>query len=220
MFEGDGDSMKILLKNDFKIRKKFIIAYLIFIAMIFVIKSLGFFTKEFSFFAEKTFALLFLIAILLHYILYVISSEGMIIDKSKPYILTLGASRADIINVKFLKVLSIFIIDGLLMTYILQNVELNGLEFKVGLFATIYVMAYYLISIPIYLYFGQTSGVGTIFTSSPALLPLLDRLGRNPAGFFLGIIKRTSSLKLTLFLLAFVMTIYIISRILGERKDY
>ena len=212
--------MKILLKNDFKIRKKFIIVYLIFIAMIFVIKSLGLFTKEFSFFAEKPFALLFLVAILLHYILYVISSEGMIIDKSKPYILTLGASRADIINVKFLKVLSIFIIDGLLMTFILQNVELNGFEFKVGLFITIYVMAYYLISIPIYLYFGQTSGVGTIFTSSPALLPLLDRLGRNPAGFFLGVIKRTSSLKLTLFLLAFVITIYIISRLLGERKDY
>ena len=212
--------MKILLKNDFKIRKKFIIAYFIFIAMIFVIKSLGLYTKELSFFGEKPFALLFLVAILLHYILYVISSEGMIIDKSKPYILTLGASRADIINVKFLKVLSIFIIDGLLMTYILQNVELNGLEFKVGLFITIYVMAYYLISIPIYLYFGQTSGVGTIFTSSPALLPLLDRLGRNPAGFFLGIIKRTSSLKLTLFLLAFVITIYIISRLLGERKDY
>lgn len=212
--------MKILLKNDFKIRKKFIIAYLIFIAMIFVIKSLGLFTKEFSFFAEKPFALLFLVTILLHYVLYVISSEGMIIDKSKPYLLTLGASRADIINVKFLKVLSIFIIDGLLMTFILQNVELNGFEFKVGLFITIYVMAYYLISIPIYLYFGQTSGVGTIFTSSPALLPLLDRLGRNPAGFFLGIIKRTSSLKLTLFLLAFVITIYIISRLLGERKDY
>lgn len=212
--------MKILLKNDFKIRKKFIIVYLIFIAMIFVIKSLGLYTKELSFFGEKTFALLFLVAILLHYILYVISSEGMIIDKSKPYLLTLGASRADIINVKFLKVLSIFIIDGLLMTFILQNVELNGFEFKVGLFITIYVMAYYLISIPIYLYFGQTSGVGTIFTSSPALLPLLDRLGRNPAGFFLGIIKRTSSLKLTLFLLAFVITIYIISRILGERKDY
>ena len=212
--------MKILLKNDFKIRKKFIIAYLIFIAMIFVIKSLGLYTKELSFFGEKPFALLFLVAILLHYILYVISSEGMIIDKSKPYLLTLGASRADIINVKFLKVLSIFIIDGLLMTFILQNVELNGFEFKVGLFVTIYVMAYYLISIPIYLYFGQTSGVGTIFTSSPALLPLLDRLGRNPAGFFLGIIKRTSSLKLTLFLLAFVITIYIISRLLVERKDY
>lgn len=212
--------MKILLKNDFKIRKKFIIVYLIFIAMIFVIKSLGLYTKELSFFGEKPFALLFLVAILLHYILYVISSEGMIIDKSKPYILTLGASRADIINVKFLKVLSIFIIDGLLMTFILQNVELNGFEFKVGLFITIYVMAYYLISIPIYLYFGQTSGVGTIFTSSPALLPLLDKLGRNPAGFFLGIIKRTSSLKLTLFLLAFVITIYIISRILVERKDY
>lgn len=212
--------MKILLKNDFKIRKKFIIVYLIFIAMIFVIKSLGLYTKELSFFGEKPFALLFLVAILLHYILYVISSEGMIIDKSKPYILTLGASRADIINVKFLKVLSIFIIDGLLMTFILQNVELNGFEFKVGLFITIYVMAYYLISIPIYLYFGQTSGVGTIFTSSPALLPLLDKLGRNPAGFFLGIIKRTSSLKLTLFLLAFVITIYIISRLLGERKDY
>ena len=133
--------MKILLKNDFKIRKKFIIVYLIFIAMIFVIKSLGLFTKEFSFFSEKPFALLFLVAILLHYALYVISSEGMIIDKSKPYLLTIGASRADIINVKFLKVLSIFIIDGLLMTYILQNVEINGLEFKVGLFITIYVLS-------------------------------------------------------------------------------
>lgn len=95
----------------------------------------------------------------------------MIIDKSKPYILTLGASRADIINVKFLKVLSIFIIDSLLMTYIMHNVEINGLEFKVGLFITIYVMAYYLISIPIYLYFGQTSGVGTIFTVHRLFFP-------------------------------------------------
>lgn len=212
--------MKILLKNDFKIRKKFIIVYLIFIAMIFVIKSLGLYTKELSFFGEKPFALLFLVAILLHYVLYVISSEGMIIDKSKPYLLTLGASRADIINVKFLKVLSIFIIDGLLMTFILQNVELNGLEFKVGLFVTLYVMAYYLIGIPIYIYFGQTSGVGTIFTSSPALLPLLDKIGKNPAGFILGIIKNTSSLKLSLFLIIFIITIYIVARILGERKDY
>lgn len=212
--------MKLLLLNDFKIRKKFMVAYLIFIANIFVVKSLGLFTKEFSFFAEKPFALLFLVAILIHYALYVISSEGMIIDKSKPYLLTLGASRADIINVKFLKVLSIFIIDSLLMTYILQNVELNGLEFKVGLFVTIYVMAYYLIGIPIYLYFGQTSGVGTIFTSSPALLPLLDKFGKNPAGFFVEIVKGTSSIKLSIFLLIFVITIYIISRIIVERKDY
>ncbi|MFR8506448.1 MAG: ABC-2 transporter permease [Peptoniphilus sp.] len=212
--------MKILLKNDFKIRKKFIIAYLIFIAMIFAIKSLGLFTKEFSFFGEKPFALFFLATILVHFVLYVISSEGMIIDKSKPYILTLGASRADIINVKFLKVLSIFIIDSLLVTYILQNIEINGLEFKIRLFFPIYMMAYYLINIPIYLHFGQNSGVGTMFTSSPALLPILEKLGRNPTGFFVDIIKRTSSLKLTLFLLAFVITIYIISRLLVERKDY
>lgn len=212
--------MKILLKNDFKIRKKFIIAYLIFIAMIFSLKTIGLVSEEYSFFTNKPFVLVYLSAILIHYVLYLISSEGMIVDKSKPYLLTLGASRSDIINVKFLKVLSIFIIDGLLMTYILQNVELNGLEFKVGLFITIYVMAYYLISIPIYIYFGQTSGVGTIFTSSPAFLPILDKLGRNPAGFFVGIIKRTSSLKLTLFLLVFVITIYIIARLLGERKDY
>lgn len=212
--------MKTLLVNDLKIRKKFIIVYLIFIAMIFAIKSLGLFTKEFSFFAEKPFATLFLIAILLHYVLYVISSEGMIIDKSKPYLLCMGVSRADIINVKFLKVLSIFIIDSLLMTYILQNVEINGLEFKVGLFVILYVMAYYLIGIPIYLYFGQTSGMGTIFTLSPALLPLLDKIGKNPAGFFLGIIKNTSSLKLSFFLIIFVVAIYIIARIIGERKDY
>lgn len=212
--------MKTLLANDLKIRKKFIIVYLIFIAMIFVIKSLGLFTKKFSFFAEKNFATLFLVAILLHYVLYVISSEGLIIDKSKPYLLCVGVSRADIINVKFLKVLSIFIIDSLLMTYILQNVEINGLEFKVGLFVILYVMAYYLIGIPIYLYFGQTSGVGTIFTSSPALLPLLDKIGKNPAGFFLGIIKNTSSLKLSFFLIIFVAAIYIIARIIGERKDY
>lgn len=132
----------------------------------------------------------------------------------------MGVSRADIINVKFLKVLSIFIIDSLLMTYILQNVEINGLEFKVGLFVILYVMVYYLIGIPIYLYFGQTSGMGTIFTLSPALLPLLDKIGKNPAGFFLGIIKNTSSLKLSFFLIIFVVAIYIIARIIGERKDY
>lgn len=212
--------MKILLKNDFKIRKKFIIAYLIFITMIFAVKSLGLFTKEFSFFAEKQFALFFLATILVHFILYIISSEGMIMDKSKPYLLCLGASRADIINLKFLKIAIIFIIDGLLMAYILQNVKLRGEEFEFGLFISLFMMAYYLINIPIYLYFGQNSGVGTIFTSSPALLPFLDKLGKNPSGFFLGIIKKTSSLKLTLFLIAFVITIYIISRIIGERKDY
>lgn len=212
--------MKILLLNDFKIRKKFMVVYLIFITMIFAIKSLGFLSVEFSFFAEKPFALLFLGAILLHYVLYLISSEGMILDKSKPYLLNIGVSRFDIINVKFLKVLSIFIIDSLLMTYILQNIELNGLEFKVGLFISIYMMAYYLINIPIYLYFGQNSGVGTIFTSSPALLPILDKFGKNPAGFFVDIIKNTSSLKLSLILFIFVTIIYIISRIIAERKDF
>lgn len=212
--------MKILLLNDFKIRKKFMVVYLIFITMIFAIKSLGFLSVEFSFFAEKPFALLFLGAILLYYVLYLISSEGMILDKSKPYLLSIGVSRFDIINVKFLKVLSIFIIDSLLMTYILQNIELNGLEFKVGLFISIYMMAYYLINIPIYLYFGQNSGVGTIFTSSPALLPILDKFGKNPAGFFVDIIKNTSSLKLSLILFIFVTIIYIISRIIAERKDF
>lgn len=212
--------MKILLLNDFKIRKKFMVVYLIFITMIFAIKSLGFLSVEFSFFAEKPVALLFLGAILLHYVLYLISSEGMILDKSKPYLLSIGASRSDIINVKFLKVLSIFIIDSLLMTYILQNIELNGLEFKVGLFISIYMMAYYLISIPIYLYFGQNSGVGTIFTSSPALLPILDKFGKNPAGFFVDIIKNISSLKLILILFIFVTIIYTISRIIAEKKDF
>lgn len=212
--------MKILLKNDFKIRKKFIIAYLIFIIMIFSLKTIGLMSEEYRFFTDKSFVLVYLSAILVHFVLYVISSEGMMIDKSKPYFLCMGVSRRDIINVKFLKIAIIFIIDGLLMAYILQNVKLRGEEFEFGLFISLFMMAYYLINIPIYLYFGQNSGVGTIFTSSPALLPFLDKLGRNPSGFFLGIIKKTSSLKLTLFLLAFVMTIYIISLIIGERKDY
>ena len=212
--------MKILLLNDFKIRKKFIIAYLLFITMIFAIKSLGLYTKELSFFAEKSFAVFFIVTILMHFILYIIFSEGMVLDKSKPYLLCLGASRRDVINIKFLKILTIFLIDAILMAYVMHNIEMNGMEFRIGLFLILFAMAYYLLSIPIYLYFGQNSGVGTMFTSSPALLPLLDKLGRNPAGFFAGIIKKTSSLKLTLFLLAFVMTIYIISRIIGERKDF
>ena len=212
--------MKALLVNDLKIRKKFIIAYLIFIAMIFALKTIGLMSEEYRFFTNKQFVLVYLSAILVHFVLYVISSEGIMIDKSKPYFLCMGVSRRDIINVKFLKVLSIFIIDSLLMTYILQNIEINGLEFKIGLFISIYMMAYYLISIPIYLHFGQTSGVGTMFTASPALLPILDKFGANPAGFFVGMIKGTSSLKLTLFLLVFVITIYIVSRIIGERKDY
>ncbi|WP_288961979.1 ABC-2 transporter permease [uncultured Peptoniphilus sp.] len=212
--------MKTLLVNDLKIRKKFIIAYFIFIVMIFSLKTIGLMSEEYRFFTNKPFVLVYLSAILVHFVLYVISSEGMMIDKSKPYFLCMGVSRRDIINVKFLKIAIIFIIDGLLMAYILQNVKLRGEEFEFGLFISLFMMAYYLINIPIYLYFGQNSGVGTIFTSSPALLPFLDKLGKNPSGFFLGIIKKTSSLKLTLFLLAFVITIYIISRIIGERKDY
>lgn len=212
--------MKILLKNDFKIRKKFIIAYLIFIIMIFSLKTIGLMSEEYRFFTDKSFVLVYLSAILVHFVLYVISSEGMMIDKSKPYFLCMGVSRRDIINVKFLKIAIIFIIDGLLMAYILQNVKLRGEEFEFGLFISLFMMAYYLINIPIYLYFGQNSGVGTIFTSSPALLPFLDKLGKNPSGFFLGIIKKTSSLKLTLFLLVFIITIYIVSRMIGERKDY
>lgn len=212
--------MKILLKNDFKIRKKFIIVYLIFIAMIFSLKTVGLVSEEYSFFTNKPFVLVYLSAILIHFVLYVISSEGMIIDKGKPYLLTIGASRRDIINVKFLKIAIIFIIDGILISYILQNVKFRGEEFEVGIFISLFMMAYYLINIPIYLYFGQTSGVGTIFTSSPAFLPLLDKLGKNPAGFFVGIIKKTSSLKLSLFLIIFIITIYIVARIIGERKDY
>lgn len=212
--------MKILLKNDFKIRKKFIIAYFIFIAMIFAIKTIGLFTKEFSFFADKPFAVFFLVTTLVHFILYIISSEGMIVDKSKPYLLTLGASRRDLINVKFLKVATIFIIDALVIAYVMHNIEMNGMEFRIGFFLVIFIMAYYLLSIPIFLYFGQTSGVGSTMLVSPALIPLFDKIGKDPAGFFVGIIKRTSSLTLTLFLLVFVVTIYIISRIIGDRKDY
>ncbi|MDU5470429.1 MAG: ABC-2 transporter permease [Peptoniphilus harei] len=212
--------MKTLLVNDLKIRKKFIIAYFIFIVMIFSLKTIGLMTEEYSFFTDKPFVLVYLSAILVHFVLYVISSEGMMIDKSKPYFLCMGVSRSDIINVKFLKIAIIFIIDSLLMAYILQNVKLRGEEFQVGLFISLFMMAYYIINIPIYLYFGQTSGVATIFTSSPALLPILDKFGRNPAGFFLGIIKNTSSLKLSLFLIIFVTAIYIVSRMIGERKDY
>lgn len=212
--------MKTLLVNDLKIRKKFIIAYLIFITMIFSLKTIGLMSEEYRFFTNKQFVLVYLSAILVHFVLYVIFSEGMMIDKGKPYFLCMGVSRRDIINLKFLKIAIIFIIDGLLMAYILQNVKLRGEEFEFGLFISLFMMAYYLINIPIYLYFGQNSGVGTIFTSSPALLPFLDKLGKNPAGFFLGRIKGTSSLKLTLFLLAFVITIYIVSRMIGERKDY
>ncbi|MFQ8698149.1 MAG: ABC-2 transporter permease [Peptoniphilus harei] len=212
--------MKTLLVNDLKIRKKFIIAYFIFIVMIFSLKTIGLMTEEYSFFTDKPFVLVYLSAILVHFVLYVISSEGMMIDKSKPYFLCMGVSRSDIINVKFLKIAIIFIIDSLLMAYILQNVKLRGEEFQVGLFISLFMMAYYIINIPIYLYFGQTSGVATIFTSSPALLPILDKFGRNPAGFFVGIIKNTSSLKLSLFLIIFVTAIYIVSRMIGERKDY
>ena len=213
--------MKLLLLNDFKIRKKFIIAYFIFIAIIFALKSLGLFSEEFSFFADKAFALLFMSALLVHFVIYIISSEGMIVvDKSKSYFLTLGATRRDLINVKFLKVLMIFIMDSILTFYILQEVEINGIDFNLGFFFVLFLMAYYLISIPIYLYFGQTSGVGTIFTSSPALLPILDKFGMNPAVFFMGMIKGRSHSQLILSLIIFIIIIYALSRIIGEKKDF
>ena len=212
--------MKLLLLNDFKIRKKFIIAYFIFIAMIFSLKSLGLFSEEFTFFADKAFALLFMSALLIHYVLYIISSEGMIVDKSKPYLLTLGARRADLINVKFLKILMIFIMDSILIFYIMRKVEINGIDFRIGFFFVLFIMAYYLISIPIYLYFGQTSGLGTLFTSSPALLPILDKFGMNPAGFFMGMIKGRSNSQLIISLIIFIIIIYAVSRIIGEKKDF
>lgn len=212
--------MKILLLNDFKIRKKFIIVYFIFIAMIFSLKTIGLKSEELSFFADKAFAVLFMSALLIHYVLYIISSEGMIMDKSKPYLLTLGVTRRDLINVKFLKILMIFVIDAILIYYIMQEVEINGIEFKLGFFIMLFVMAYYLISIPIYLYFGQTSGVGTMFTSAPALLPILDKFGKNPAGFFIGIINSSSNFVLTLSLIIFIIIIYAAARIIGEKKDF
>lgn len=212
--------MKLLLLNDFKIRKKFIIAYFIFIAIIFALKTLGLFSEEFSFFADKAFALLFMSALLVHYVLYIISSEGMIVDKSKPYLLTLGARRADLINVKFLKILMIFIIDSILISYIMREVEINGVDFRLGFFFVLFLMAYYLISIPIYLHFGQTSGMGTMFTSSPAFLPILDKFGMDPAGFFIGMIKGRSNSQLILSLIIFIIIIYAVSRIIGEKKDF
>ena len=212
--------MKLLLLNDFKIRKKFIIAYFIFIAIIFALKTLGLFSEKFSFFADKAFALLFMSALLVHYVIYIISSEGMIVDKSKSYFLTLGATRGDLINVKFLKVLMIFIMDSILTFYIMQEVEINGIDFNLGFFFVLFLMAYYLISIPIYLYFGQTSGMGTMFTASPALLPILDKFGMNPAGFFMGMIKGRSNSQLILSLIIFIIIIYAVSRIIGEKKDF
>lgn len=212
--------MKLLLLNDFKIRKKFIIAYFIFIAMIFSLKSLGLFSEEFSFFADKAFALLFMSALLVHYVLYIISSEGMIVDKSKPYFLTIGATRRDLINVKFLKILMIFLIDSILISYIMREVEINGIDFRIGFFFVLFIMGYYLISIPIYLYFGQTSGMGTMFTSSPAFLPILDKFGMDPAGFFIGMIKGRSNSQLILSLIIFIIIIYAVSRIIGEKKDF
>ena len=212
--------MKILLKNDFKIRKKFIIAYFIYIAMIFSLKTIGLKSVEFSFFSDRAFTLLFIISLLIHYVLYIISSEGMIIDKSKPYLLTLGSTRADLINVKFLKVFMIFIVDSILTFYIMQEVEINGIDFNIGFFFVLFLMAYYLISIPIYLYFGKTSGMGTIFTSSPALLPILDKFGMNPAGFFMGMIKGRSNSQLIISLIIFIIIIYAVSRIIGEKKDF
>ena len=204
--------MKILLLNDFKIRKKFIIAYFIFIAIIFALKTLGLFSEKFS--------LLFMSALLVHYVIYIISSEGMIVDNSKSYFLTLGATRGDLINVKFLKVLMIFIMDSILTFYIMQEVEINGIDFNLGFFFVLFLMAYYLISIPIYLYFGQTSGMGTMFTASPALLPILDKFGMNPAGFFMGMIKGWSNSQLILSLIIFIIIIYAVSRIIGEKKDF
>jgi hypothetical protein len=212
--------MKILLLNNFKIRKKFIISYFIFIGIVFALKSLGLFSQEFSLFADKAFAILFMSALLVHYVLYIISSEGMVVDKSKPYFLSLGTSRRDIINEKFLKVLMIFIIDAFLIAYVLQNVEMKGKEFKVGFFFVLFIMAYYLINIPIYLYFGQNSGVGTIFTSLPAFLPLLGSIGKNPSRFFIEVIEGRSNLVLFSSLIIFILIIYIISRILAERKDF
>lgn len=212
--------MKILLKNDFKIRKKFIIAYLIFILMIFSLKTIGLMSEEYRFFTNKTFVLVYLSAILIHFVLYVITSEGMMIDKSKPYFLTLGVSRRDVINIKFLKVLTIFLIDAILMAYVMQNIEMNGMEFRIGFFLILYVMAYYLLSIPIFLYFGQNSGVGSTMLASPALIPIFDKFGANPAGFFVGMIKGTSSFKLILILFIFVAIIYIISKIIVENKDF
>lgn len=212
--------MKILLLNNFKIRKKFIISYFIFIGIVFALKSLGLFSQEFSLFADKAFAILFMSALLVHYVLYIISSEGMVVDKIKPYFLSLGTSRRDIINEKFLKVLMIFIIDAFLIAYVLQNVEMKGKEFKVGFFFVLFIMAYYLINIPIYLYFGQNSGVGTTFTSLPAFLPLLGSIGNNPSRFFIEVIEGRSSLVLFSSLIIFILIIYIISRILAERKDF
>lgn len=212
--------MKLLLLNDFKIRKKFIIAYFIFIAMIFSLKTIGLKSVEFSFYSDRAFTLFFIISLLIHYVLYIISSEGMIIDKSKPYLLTLGSTRADLINVKFLKILMIFIMDSILIFYIMGEVEINGIDFRIGFFFVLFIMAYYLISIPIYLYFGQTSGLGTLFTSSPALLPILDKFGKDPAGFFVGIIKGSSNIALSLSLIILIIIIYAVSRIIAEKKDF
>ncbi len=59
-----------------------------------------------------------------------------------------------------------------------------------------------------------------MFTSFPALLPILDKFGKNPAGFFIGIINRSSNLVLTLSLILFIIIIYAAARIIGEKKDF
>ena len=51
--------MKLLLLNDFKIRKKFIIAYFIFIAMIFSLKTIGLKSVEFSFYSDSFYPIIY-----------------------------------------------------------------------------------------------------------------------------------------------------------------
>lgn len=211
--------MKALMINSFKKEKKKIIAYIFLVIFIITFKTIGKNIPEFSIFAGEAFSILFVFCILISYALGLIATDRLMIDKKMSYLLTLKASRKDLVNEKFLSVLTNLIINFVTIVYVLQGTKIDDYTFKTMAFIILMFMIMYMMILPIYIKF-EKSRVYSIFFLFPIIIPLLDKLGINPLKFTKRIVESSNNFWLISFPIIFILIIYIASIILVEKKDF
>lgn len=212
--------MKVLFLNSYKIKKKQLIYYGIFIALLFLIKTLGMNINSLNFLAGEIFSIIFTTIIVMQFALFLIADNNLIVDNSNAYMLMLKNSRRDLLNLKFIETFIIFAIDILTIYYLMHDINFEEFDKTLGLFFILSLMAYYLILIPVNLKFKKDSPVAALITFSPALLPWIDKIGLDPVDHLIKYYENTNAAILYGFIIIYVILIYLISMRIIKNKDF
>ncbi|MBU5669695.1 hypothetical protein KQI68_07595 [Peptoniphilus sp. MSJ-1] len=212
--------MKTLLLNSYKIKKKQIIYYFIFIALLILIKTLGMNIDSLNILAGENFSVVFVTITLLHFALFLIADNNLIVDNSNSYLLMLKNSRRDLLNWKFIETFIIFVINILTIFYLMHDINIHGLNKSLGLLIILTFMSYYLILIPLSMKFAKDSAVPTLITFAPALIPWMDKIGLDPVSKVIEFYENTNKIIPFALLILYLILIYVISLGIINNKDF